>query len=52
VNLAIWHQQPHWPSFIIGAAVIVASLWVHRKWVVPHSVQTVGDRRRDSALSE
>lgn len=52
VNLAIWHQQPHWPSFIIGAAVIVASLWVHRKWVVPHSVQTAGDRRRDSALSE
>lgn len=52
VNLAIWHQQPHWPSFIIGAAVIVASLWVHRKWVVPHSAQTAGDRRRDSALSE
>ena len=52
VNLAIWHQQPHWPSFIIGAAVIVASLWVHRKWVVPHSVQTAGDRRHDSALSE
>ena len=52
VNLAIWHQQPHWPSFIIGAAVIVASLWVHRKWVVQHSVHTAGDRRRDSALSE
>jgi carboxylate/amino acid/amine transporter len=52
VNLAIWHQQPHWPSFIIGAAVIVASLWVHRKWVAPHSAQTAGDRRRDSALSE
>lgn len=52
VNLAIWHQQPHWPSFIIGAAVIVASLWVHRKWVVPHSAQTADDRRRDSALSE
>ncbi len=52
VNLAIWHQQPHWPSFIICAAVIVASLWVHRKWVVPHSAQTSGDRRRDSALSE
>lgn len=52
VNLAIWHQQPHWPSFIIGAAVIVASLWVHRKWVVPHSAQTAGGRRRGSALSE
>ena len=29
VNLAIWQQQPHWVSFIIGAAVIAASLWVH-----------------------
>ncbi|MBQ0955505.1 carboxylate/amino acid/amine transporter [Serratia symbiotica] len=35
VNLAIWQQQPHWASFIIGAAVIAASLWVHRRWVVP-----------------
>ena len=52
VNLAIWHQQPHWPSFIIGAAVIVASLWVHRQWVVPHSAQTAGGHRRDSALNE
>ncbi|AVJ15846.1 carboxylate/amino acid/amine transporter [Serratia rhizosphaerae] len=33
VNLAIWQQQPHWPSFIIGGAVICASLWVHRRWV-------------------
>ncbi|HEB0104100.1 TPA: EamA family transporter, partial [Serratia marcescens] len=35
VNLAIWQQQPHWPSFIIGGVVIVASLWVHRRWVAP-----------------
>lgn len=34
VNLAIWQQKPHWPSFIIGAAVIFASLWVHKKWIV------------------
>ncbi|WP_338559138.1 carboxylate/amino acid/amine transporter [Erwinia sp. E_sp_B04_7] len=34
VNLAIWQQQPHWPSFIIGAAVILASLLVHKKWIV------------------
>nr|WP_241199883.1 carboxylate/amino acid/amine transporter [Erwinia billingiae] len=34
VNLAIWQQQPHWPSFIIGAAVIFASLLVHRHWIV------------------
>lgn len=34
VNLAIWQQQPHWPGFIIGSAVIFASLWVHRHWVI------------------
>ena len=52
VNFAIWHQPPHWPSFIIGALVILASLWVHRRWVAPRCVQTAGDRRRGSALSE
>jgi len=52
VNLAIWHQQPHWPSFIAGGAVIVASLWVHRRWVAPRSSQTADVRRRDSAQSE
>ncbi len=35
VNLAIWQQQPHWPSFIIGAVVILSSLLVHRYWVAP-----------------
>ncbi|MEB6334493.1 carboxylate/amino acid/amine transporter [Serratia rhizosphaerae] len=38
VNLAIWQQQPHWPSFIIGGAVICASLWVHRRWVAVKEV--------------
>lgn len=52
VNLAIWQQQPHWPSFIIGALVIMASLWVHRRWVAPRSAQTADDRRRGSALNE
>jgi carboxylate/amino acid/amine transporter len=52
VNLAIWQEQPHWPSFIIGALVILASLWVHRRWVAPHSGQTANDRKRGSALSE
>ena len=52
VNLAIWQEQPHWPSFISGALVILASLWVHRRWVAPHSGQTAGDRRRGSAQSE
>ncbi|MEB7626301.1 carboxylate/amino acid/amine transporter [Enterobacter vonholyi] len=52
VNLAIWQQQPHWPSFLIGGAVILASLWVHRRWVAPRSAQTEDDRTRGSALSE
>ncbi|QOV64287.1 carboxylate/amino acid/amine transporter [Kosakonia pseudosacchari] len=52
VNLAIWQEQPHWPSFIIGGAVIMASLWVHRRWVAPRSVQTADGRKRGSALSE
>ncbi|EMH4165254.1 DMT family transporter [Pluralibacter gergoviae] len=52
VNFAIWHQPPHWPSFILGALIILASLWVHRRWVAPHSAQKADDRRRDSALIE
>ena len=52
VNLAIWQQQPHWPSFLIGGAVILASLWVHRRWVAPRSAQTEDGRTRGSALSE
>ncbi len=52
VNLAIWQQQPHWPSFIIGGAVIVASLWVHRRWVAPRSAQTEGNHRRADAPAE
>lgn len=52
VNLAIWQEQPHWPSFIIGGTVILASLWVHRHWVAPRSEQMADGRKRDSALSE
>ncbi|QIX95614.1 MULTISPECIES: carboxylate/amino acid/amine transporter [Cedecea] len=52
VNLAIWQEQPHWPSFIIGGTVIMASLWVHRRWVAPRSSQTEGGRRHAGASSE
>ncbi|MER1453553.1 carboxylate/amino acid/amine transporter [Enterobacter hormaechei] len=52
VNLAIWQEQPHWPSFLIGGTVILASLWVHRRWVAPRSAQTEDGRTRGSALSE
>jgi len=40
VNLAIWQEKPHWPSFIAGALVILASLWVHKRWVVGRSSRT------------
>ncbi|PNS10599.1 EamA family transporter [Mixta theicola] len=33
VNLAIWQEQPDWPPFIIGGGLIIASLWIHRRWV-------------------
>ena len=33
VNLAIWQKQPDWPPFIIGGGLIIASLWIHRRWV-------------------
>lgn len=52
VNLAIWQEQPHWPSFILGGAVIVASLWVHRRWVAPRSAQKEDGRTHGSALNE
>lgn len=52
VNLAIWQEQPHWPSFILGGTVIVASLWVHRRWVAPRSAQKEDGRTHGSALSE
>ncbi|TCV95640.1 carboxylate/amino acid/amine transporter [Biostraticola tofi] len=44
VNLAIWQEQPHWPSFIIGGTVIMASLWVHRRWVAPRREHTEDGR--------
>lgn len=40
VNLAIWQQQPHWPSFLLGAAVIFASLWAHKRWIVAGGERT------------
>ncbi len=37
VNLAIWQQHLDWLRLIIGGSVIIASLWVHRRWIVPRS---------------
>ena len=52
VNLAIWQQQPHWPSFIVGALVIMASLWVHRRWIVGHPAQKADGRTHADGLNE
>ncbi|MEY0976971.1 carboxylate/amino acid/amine transporter [Providencia rettgeri] len=34
VNFAIWQQHPDWLSFTIGSSLIVASLWVHKRWIL------------------
>jgi len=52
VNLAIWQTQPHWPSFIIGGSVIMASLWVNQRWVVPRCEQKADSHKRADALNE
>lgn len=52
VNLAIWQTQPHWPSFIIGGSVIVASLWVNQRWVAPRCEQKAGVHKRADVSNE
>ncbi|MCL2893529.1 carboxylate/amino acid/amine transporter [Brenneria tiliae] len=52
VNLAIWQEKVHWPSFIIGAIIIMSSLWVHRHWVAKRPAQRVNAHRRADAPSE
>ncbi|BEH74024.1 carboxylate/amino acid/amine transporter [Edwardsiella tarda] len=52
VNLAIWQQHPDWIRLTLGGTVIALSLWVHRRWVVPHRAQTAADRRHDGASAE
>ena len=52
VNLAIWQQRPHWPSFIVGASVIMASLWVHRRWIVARPAHKADARTRADGPSE
>jgi len=34
VNFVLWQAQPNWIHFIIGAGLIVVSLWVHVRWVI------------------
>ncbi|AIJ08348.1 carboxylate/amino acid/amine transporter [Edwardsiella sp. LADL05-105] len=52
VNLAIWQQHPDWIRLTLGGTVIALSLWVHRRWIVPHHGQTAGRRRRGGAPAE
>ncbi|QTF06668.1 DMT family transporter [Brenneria izadpanahii] len=52
VNLAIWQEKVHWPSFIIGAIIIMSSLWVHRYWVAKRPAQTVSAHKRADAPNE
>ncbi|MCG8708332.1 DMT family transporter [Brenneria sp. 4F2] len=52
VNLAIWQEKVHWTSFIIGAMIIMSSLWVHRHWVVRRPSQTADVRKRADAPNE
>ncbi|WP_339056873.1 carboxylate/amino acid/amine transporter [Candidatus Regiella endosymbiont of Tuberolachnus salignus] len=35
VNFVLWQAQPDWTRFIIGAGLIVVSLWMHVRWVIP-----------------
>ncbi|EGY28442.1 Carboxylate/Amino Acid/Amine Transporter [Candidatus Regiella insecticola 5.15] len=35
VNFVLWQAQPDWTRFIIGAGLILVSLWVHVRWVIP-----------------
>ena len=47
VNFAIWQQHPDWLSFTIGASLIVASLWVHRRWILSPVSRKTDSQRHD-----
>lgn len=38
VNFALWQEDVNWPKLIIGGSIIVASLFVHKYWIVNRSV--------------
>ncbi|MCU6224070.1 carboxylate/amino acid/amine transporter [Morganella morganii] len=52
VNFAIWQQHPNWLTFSIGATLIVASLWVHRVWILKPSLQKASCPPRADASHE
>lgn len=47
VNFAIWQQHPDWVSFTIGSSLIVASLWVHKYWILLPASRKTNSPQRD-----
>ncbi|MDR0806942.1 MAG: DMT family transporter [Enterobacteriaceae bacterium] len=39
VNLVIWQEQPEWGKTVVGGAILLLSLWVHKRWVEPQNHQ-------------
>lgn len=34
VNYLIWQETPEWWKTVTGGAILVLSLWIHKKWIV------------------
>ncbi|WP_374447214.1 carboxylate/amino acid/amine transporter [Providencia sp.] len=51
VNFAIWQQHPNWLSFTIGSSLIIASLWVHKRWILSRASHTKGSPPHDPSRS-
>lgn len=52
VNFIIWQSHPDWSKLILGGSLILLSLWVHKRWVVPYSEQKADADRRVAGLRE
>ncbi|QKJ50980.1 DMT family transporter [Providencia rettgeri] len=52
VNFAIWQQHPDWLSFTIGSSLIIASLWVHRRWILSRPLHKTGSPQHDPSRSQ
>lgn len=47
VNFAIWQQHPNWISFTMGSSLIIASLWVHKRWILEPASHKTNSLPRD-----
>lgn len=52
VNFAIWQQHPDWLSFTIGSSLIIASLWVHRRWILSRPLHKTDSPQHDPSRSQ